>query len=109
MPQFGEPQFIFISPTPPISLLVFNVFSSFWIAVGVCAQSLSRVQLFEGPMDYSPPGSFAHVIFQAWILEWVAVYFFRGSSRPRDRTHVSYVLCIGRQILVLPGKLQLQM
>ena len=86
-------------PTPPISLLVLNVFSSFWIAVGVCAQSLSRVQLFAGPMDYSPPGSFARGIFQAWILEWVAVHFFRGSSRPRDRTLVSYVFCIGRQIL----------
>ena len=37
-----------------------------------------------------------HGISQARGLEWVAIFFFRGSSRPRDRTHVS---CIGRQIL----------
>ena len=30
-----------------------------------------------------------HGIFQARILEWVAVSFSRGSSRPRDRTQVS--------------------
>ena len=27
------------------------------------------------PMDCSPPGSSVHGIFQAWILEWVAVSF----------------------------------
>ena len=27
------------------------------------------------PMDCSPPGSLVHGIFQAWILEWVAVSF----------------------------------
>ena len=38
------------------------------------------------PMDYSPPGSSVCGIFQARILEWVAIPFFRGSSWPRDRT-----------------------
>ena len=52
-----------------------------------------------GLMGYSPPGSSAHRIFQARILEWVAMPFSRGSSKPRDQTHVSYVSCIGRQIL----------
>ena len=28
------------------------------------------------PMDCSPPGSFAHGIFQARVLEWVAIAFF---------------------------------
>ena len=32
------------------------------------------------PMDCSPPGSSIHGIFQARILEWVAVSFSRGSS-----------------------------
>ena len=41
------------------------------------------------PMDCSPPSSFVHGIFQARILEWVVISFFRGSSRPRDWTHVS--------------------
>ena len=35
-------------------------------------------------MDCSLPGSSIHGNFQAWILEWVAISFFRGSSRPRD-------------------------
>ena len=41
------------------------------------------------PMDCSPTGSSVHGIFQAWILEWVAISFSRGSSRSRDRTQVS--------------------
>ena len=47
------------------------------------------------PMDCSPPGSLVHGILQTRILEWVAVPSSRGSSWPRDRTHVSYVSCIG--------------
>ena len=35
------------------------------------------------PMDYRPPGSSVHRISQARILEWVAISFSRGSSRPR--------------------------
>ena len=41
------------------------------------------------PMDCSPPGSSVLEIFQARILEWVAVSFSRGSSQPRDQTRVS--------------------
>ena len=37
-------------------------------------------------VDCSPPGSSVHGIFQAGILEWVAIAFSRGSSPPRDRT-----------------------
>ena len=43
------------------------------------------------PMDYSPPGSSVHGILQARILEWLAMPSSRGSSRPRDRTHVSCI------------------
>ena len=38
---------------------------------------------------YSPPGSSAHGIFQARMLEWVSISFSRGSSQPRDWTQVS--------------------
>ena len=37
-------------------------------------------------IDCSPPGSPVQGISQARILEWVAVSFSRGSSRPRDWT-----------------------
>ena len=50
-------------------------------------------------MDFSPPGSFVHEIFQARILEWVAISYSRGSSQPRDQTCNCGVSCIGRQIL----------
>ena len=48
------------------------------------------------PMNCSPPGSSVHGILQARLLEWGAIPFYRGSSRPRDQTRVS---CIGRRIL----------
>ena len=47
------------------------------------------------PMDCSPPRSSVYGIFQARILEWVAIPFSRVSSRPRDQTRVSYVSCTG--------------
>ena len=43
------------------------------------------------PMDCSPPGSSLHGIFQAIVLEWIAISFSRGSSWPRDRTLVSCI------------------
>ena len=39
-----------------------------------------------------------HAIFQARILEWVAILFFRGSSQPRDQTQVSGIA--GRFFLI---------
>ena len=41
------------------------------------------------PMDCSLPGSSIHGIFQARILEWVAISFFRRFFRPRAWTQVS--------------------
>ena len=46
------------------------------------------------PMDYSPPGSSVHGIFQARILEWVAISSSRGSYPPRDWTGISCVSCM---------------
>ena len=61
--------------------------------------SLSRlsVLLFVTPWTiHSPIGSSVHRISQERMLEWVAIFSCRGSSWPRDRTHVS---CIGRSHL----------
>ena len=49
------------------------------------------------PVDCGPPGSSIHGILQAGILEWAAISFPRGSSRPRDQIPVSSVSCIGRR------------
>ena len=55
-------------------------------------KSLSCVRLFVTPMDCSPPCSSVHGIFQARVVEWVAISFSRGSSWPRDRTQVSRIV-----------------
>ena len=50
-----------------------------------CARSVAHLYLtLCGPMDCSPPTSSVQGISRARILEWVAVSFSRGSSRPRD-------------------------
>ena len=54
-----------------------------------CAESLQSGLTLCNPRDCSPPGSSAYGILQARILERVAMPSSRGSSWPRDRTHVS--------------------
>ena len=62
----------------------------------VIVYSLRHFQLFCNPVDYCPPGSSVHRIFQARRLEWIAISFSRGSSWLRDRTCIS---CNDRWIL----------
>ena len=50
-------------------------------------------------MDYGPPDSSVHGIFQARILEWVAICYSRGSSWPRGQTRISCVSCTDKWIL----------
>ena len=57
----------------------------------------SRPTLFD-PMDYSLRGSSIHGMFQARVLEWVAISFSRLSSWPRDRTPISHIA--GRRFTV---------
>ena len=65
-----------------------------WVYVCV----LSHIQLCNF-MNCSLSGSSVHGIFQARILEWVSGSYSRGTSQPRDQTHVSCISCIDRQIL----------
>ena len=71
---------------------------SFCFSAELCmhAKSLPSCTTLCIYMDCSLPGSSVHGILQARILEWVAISFSRGSSQPRDRTHISYV---GKHIL----------
>ena len=62
----------------------------------LCAQACPP--LYD-PTDCSPPGSSVHGILQARILEWVAMPFSRGTSRPTDRTCISCIFYTGRWIL----------
>jgi len=66
----------------------------------LCARTLSRFSpTLCDPMDYSPPGSSVNRIFPARILEWGAMPSSRGSSRLRDRTHVSCISCTPTRFL----------
>ena len=62
-----------------------------------CMQSLLCLTLCD-PMDGSLPGSSVHALLQV-ILEWVPMPSSRGSSQPRDQTHISYDSSIGRRVL----------
>ena len=46
----------------------------------------------SNPMDCSLPHSSVHGIFQARVLELVAIFLSRGSSLPRDWTWVSCIV-----------------
>ena len=74
--------------------------------IHVCAQQLQSCPTLCDPMDCSPPGSSAHGILQARILEWVAMPTSRESSRPRDGTGISCVSFIAGRFFTteLPGK-----
>ena len=65
------------------------------------AKSLQSCPPLCNPMDCSPPGSSVHGILQARILEWAAIPSSRGSSQPRDLSHVSYCSCIAGNFLPL--------
>ena len=56
--------------------------------VAIVRCGLSHVQLFATPWTVALSGSSVHGIFQARILEWVAISSFRESSQPRDQTQV---------------------
>ena len=58
----------------------------------------SSRSVVSNPMDCRLPCSSIHGIFQARVLEWVAISFSRGSSRPRDRTRVSHI--VGRHFTI---------
>ena len=80
----------------PLLLNIVSFFLGMFYAVGIykymyicCAQALRSCPTLCDPLDRSPPGSSVRGILQAGILEWVAIPFSRGSSRPRDRTQVS--------------------
>ena len=88
-----------------IVLLIYTIFFvsqyPYKVVNNACmhAHSFQSCLTFCDPIDCSPPGSSVHGILQARTLEWVARTCSRGSSQPRDQTHVPYVSCIGTQVI----------
>ena len=70
------------------------------------AKSLQSCPTLCDPMGCGPPGSSVHGILQARILEWVAIFFSRGSSQPRTEpgSPVSPALAGGFFTAEPPGK-----
>ena len=71
------------------------------------AKSLHSCLSLCDAMDCSLPGSSVRGILQARILEGVAISYSRGSSQPKNRTHVSYIYLhwqAGSLSRVPPGK-----
>ena len=64
-----------------------------------CAAAMLSRLTFCDPMDCSPPGSSVRGIFQARMLEWVAVSFSRVSSQYKNWISVSCISCFSRQTL----------
>ena len=55
------------------------------------AESLQSCPILCDPVDYSPAGSSVPGISEARVLEWIAISFSRGSSQPRNQTHISFM------------------
>ena len=68
------------------------------VCIHVCVSVQSCLTLCCST-DCSPPGSTVHGTSQTRILEWVAIFYSRGSSWPRDWTPVSCVYCTSRWII----------
>ena len=65
------------------------------VCVCLCSVMSNSLQF----RSYILQESSVYVIFQARILEWVAISHSRGSFQPRDWNHISCISCIGRLIL----------
>ena len=66
-----------------------------YLYIYTCAwQLLQSCLTFWDPMDCSPPGSSVYGIFQAKLVEWVAMPSSRASFWPRDWICISCVSCV---------------
>ena len=60
---------------------------------------LSHFQLFATLWTVALQAPLSMGIFQASILEWVAMPSFKGSSQPLNQTHISCISCMGKWVL----------
>ena len=72
-------------------LLSLNCLCSLYIMDWLACKVAQSCPALCNPIDCSLPGSSIHGIFQARVLEWVAISFSRGCSQPRYQTWVSCI------------------
>ena len=75
-----------------------------YLPFSLCSVAHKWCPALCSPMDFGPPGSSVHKIFQARMPEWVATSYSRGSSWPKDQTHISHIDRWKFFPTVLPGK-----
>ena len=63
-----------------------SIISFTYYTFGFVSESVSHSVMSDCLLPHSLPGSSVHGILQARRLEWVAIPFSRGSSKPRDQT-----------------------
>ena len=85
LPFFEFPQSCFI-----LIYLTFQFLPTLFLVLQCYALQVAQLcPILCDPMDCSPPGSCVHGIFQARVLEWVAMLSSRGPSPSRDRNCIS--------------------
>ena len=95
---------IFLMPQAPThdQVLVLQASRNVLTTVRIIFWSLTTISFYESevtqscptlcvPMDCSLPGFSIRGIFQARVLEWIALSFSRRSSWTRDQTQVSCI------------------
>ena len=78
-----------LSP-PPIPFLNPALGQGMWKPTLLLLSTISLMfshQVVSNSLDCSPSGSSVHGISQARTLEWIAIFFSRESSWPRDQTY----------------------
>ena len=93
---FGEstpaPNYCCSFRDPPMNSHVHSFLARRWLLLGIQWSEVAQsCPTLCNPMDCSLSGSPVHGIFQARVMEWIAISFSRGSSWPRNRTWVSRV------------------
>ena len=89
----GQRSLVGYSPWGHKELDTTEQFSMRALLIGESESEVAQLWLtLCNPMDCSLPGSSVHGIFQAIVLEWIAISFSRGSSQPRAQTRVSRIV-----------------
>ena len=94
-----DSMFFHITPNDSMSFLLVTNIPLYICTACTHAKSLQGCLTLYDPMDCSWWGSSIHGILQATILEWITMLSSRGSSQPREWTHISCISCIGMWVL----------
>ena len=111
----SAPQFLFGKLCPPCCGQLQNVLPishrGYWLLLAEAlttwySQALARrhmqpqlCPILWDPVGSSPPGSSVHGILKVRILKWLAISSSSGSFQLRNWILISWVSCIGRQVL----------